>query len=73
MITSNYRIIICLSFYLTNMTFHIDTPLVESTELPKSLPQHKDATILLKMDALQPSGSFKIRYESHSNRDDLII
>ena len=43
------------------MGFHIDTPLIESTELPKFLPQHKDATVLMKMDALQPSGSFKIR------------
>lgn len=36
---------------------HINTPLLESTKLSK----HLGATVYLKMDAMQPSGSFKIR------------
>ena len=39
------------------MPLHIKTPLLES--LPMSLVTQKD--VLLKMEALQPSGSFKIR------------
>jgi L-serine/L-threonine ammonia-lyase len=39
------------------MTLHIDTPLLESQPLSRSLGRR----VLLKMDALQPPGSFKIR------------
>jgi len=41
-------------------TFHIKTPLLESVFLPQYLPG-LNSKIFLKMDALQPSGSFKIR------------
>jgi L-serine/L-threonine ammonia-lyase len=39
------------------MTLHIDTPLLESQPLSQALGRR----VLLKMDALQPPGSFKIR------------
>jgi L-serine/L-threonine ammonia-lyase len=39
------------------MPLHIDTPLLES----RPLSQHTGREIWLKMDALQPTGSFKIR------------
>jgi len=39
------------------MTLHIDTPLLESQPLSHALGRR----VLLKMDALQPPGSFKIR------------
>ena len=41
--------------------FHIHTPLIESTWLSK----HIGKKVCLKMDALQPSGSFKIRGIGH--------
>lgn len=41
----------------TSPAFHIDTPLLESTSLSKS----SGMRVFLKMDALQPAGSFKIR------------
>jgi L-serine/L-threonine ammonia-lyase len=51
------------------MTLHIDTPLLES----QPLSQHLGRRVLLKMDALQPPGSFKIRgigyaCEEHAKR-----
>jgi len=39
--------------------FHINSPLIESREIPKHITQ--PCRVLLKMDSLQPSGSFKIR------------
>jgi L-serine/L-threonine ammonia-lyase len=42
--------------------FHINSPLIESKELDKYInATDKKRRVLLKMDALQPSGSFKIR------------
>ena len=51
------------------MTLHIDTPLLES----QPLSRHLGRRVLLKMDALQPPGSFKIRgigyaAEEHAKR-----
>ncbi|MBP0590132.1 pyridoxal-phosphate dependent enzyme [Paraburkholderia sp. LEh10] len=51
------------------MTLHIDTPLIESQPLSRTLNRR----VLLKMDALQPPGSFKIRgigyaCEEHAKR-----
>jgi len=51
------------------MTLHIDTPLLES----QPLSHHLGRRVLLKMDALQPPGSFKIRgigyaCEEHAKR-----
>lgn len=39
------------------MTLHVETPLVQSLGLSRALGKH----VWLKLDALQPSGSFKIR------------
>ncbi len=39
------------------MKLHIDTPLIESLSVGKNLPAH----VWLKMEALQPCGSFKAR------------
>jgi L-serine/L-threonine ammonia-lyase len=39
------------------MTLHIDTPLAESRQLSAS----SGRSVWMKLDALQPSGSFKIR------------
>lgn len=39
------------------MSLHIETPLIES----RALSLHTDRSIWLKMDALQPSASFKLR------------
>ena len=39
------------------MKLHIKTPLIESLSVGKNLP----GNIWLKMDALQPCGSFKVR------------
>lgn len=41
---------------------HINTPLIESTKLSK----HLGSSVYLKMDAMQPSGSFKIRGIGHA-------
>lgn len=43
-------------------SLHIDTPLIESRELGMIC----DARVWLKMDALQPTGSFKIRGIGHA-------
>jgi len=42
---------------MTSEHLHIDSPLIESL----ALERHCAAHVLLKMDALQPTGSFKIR------------
>lgn len=42
-----------------NTPFHIKTPLLESIEMGQSLGA--DKRVFLKMESLQPSGSFKIR------------
>jgi L-serine/L-threonine ammonia-lyase len=44
------------------MTLHIETPLLASRGLPARPGQH----LWLKMDALQPSGSFKLRGIGHA-------
>lgn len=46
-----------VSFYGSAMPLHIQTPLLTS----RSLGLAAGATVLLKLDALQPPGSFKIR------------
>ena len=51
------------------MTLHIATPLIES----RALSQRFGCDVWLKMDALQPSGSFKLRgvglaCETHAQR-----
>jgi L-serine/L-threonine ammonia-lyase len=47
---------------MSSSKLHIDTPLIESTKLSK----HLGATVYLKIDAMQPSGSFKIRGIGHA-------
>jgi L-serine/L-threonine ammonia-lyase len=44
------------------MTLHIETPLLQS----RALPSQPGQRIWLKMDALQPSGSFKLRGIGHA-------
>ena len=44
------------------MQLHIDTPLVES----RALSLHSGRSVWLKLDALQPPGSFKIRGVGHA-------
>jgi len=44
------------------MTLHIDTPLIES----RSLSELTGCSVWLKLDALQPPGSFKIRGIGHA-------
>jgi L-serine/L-threonine ammonia-lyase len=44
------------------MTLHIDTPLLAS----RAMPARPGQTVWLKMDALQPSGSFKLRGIGHA-------
>ena len=44
------------------MSLHIDTPLLESSAIPRRPGQ----ALWLKMDALQPSGSFKLRGIGHA-------
>ncbi|MEO7105829.1 MAG: pyridoxal-phosphate dependent enzyme [Rhodoferax sp.] len=44
------------------MPLHIETPLISS----RQLSQLSDRSVWLKMDALQPSGSFKIRGVGHA-------
>ena len=46
--------------------FHVTSPLVESDELSKLLQTgENDAKVFLKLDNIQPSGSFKIRGIGH--------
>jgi L-serine/L-threonine ammonia-lyase len=44
------------------MSLHIDTPLLAS----RAMPARPGQTVWLKMDALQPSGSFKLRGIGHA-------
>jgi L-serine/L-threonine ammonia-lyase len=47
---------------------HINTPLIESLPLSsviKQITNNQKCKVLLKMDTLQPSGSFKIRGIGH--------
>ena len=46
---------------MQNNSLHIDTPLLESVDLSRCLGK----SVYLKMEALQPSGSFKIRGVGH--------
>lgn len=44
------------------MTLHIETPLIES----RAMSLATDSSVWLKLDALQPPGSFKIRGIGHA-------
>src|SRR6266571_5306111 len=48
--------------YATTMPLHIQTPLLISTPISAAFGHQ----VLLKMDALQPSGSFKMRGIGHA-------
>ena len=48
------------------MTLHIHTPLIESAALAAGRPGSRGSRVWLKMEALQPPGSFKIRGIGHA-------